>query len=95
MKPTPQISHNHHALRSFPLTDYHYQSTLEGPRSGVKETREAQPGRAIWKLGAEFFGVEARIDYAAEFALFTLIGGLSAWPIISMLVAVIRMVRNY
>ncbi len=92
MKPTPQISPRQR--ENFPLTDYHYQSTREGSR-GVKEIREAQPRRAIWKMSAEFFGIEARIDYATELALFSLIGGLSAWPIISMLVAVIRMVRNY
>jgi hypothetical protein len=93
MKPTPQVSTEHSG--SFPLTDYHYQSGLERSRAGVKEAREAQPGRAIWKLGAEFLAVEARLDYAIEFALFSLIGGLSAWPIISMLVAVVRMLRNY
>jgi hypothetical protein len=93
MKPTPQVSTEHSG--SFPLTDYYYQSTLEGSRAGEKETREAAPGRAIWKLGAEFFAVEARLDYATEFAVFSLIAGLSAWPIISMLVAIVRMVRNY
>jgi hypothetical protein len=93
MKPTPQISPRQR--ENFPLTDYHYQSTLEESRVRIKEMREAEPRRAIWKLAAEFFGVEARIDYATEFALFSLIGGLSAWPIILMLIAVIRMVRNY
>jgi hypothetical protein len=34
-------------------------------------------------------------NYATEFLLFTVIGGISAWPIISMLLAVARLIRNY
>jgi hypothetical protein len=30
-----------------------------------------------------------------QFLLFTIIGGISAWPIISMLLAVTRLLRNY
>ncbi len=48
-----------------------------------------------WKLSAAFFGAEAQRDYLVELALFTLITGVSAWPIVSMFIAVTRMVRNY
>lgn len=95
MKPTPQVSSEQTDRKSFPLTDYHYRSTLEASRADVKETSGAHPVRGIWKLSAEFLGTEARLDYAAELVLFSLIAGLSVWPIISMLVAVTRMVRNY
>jgi hypothetical protein len=95
MKPTPQISSQQSDRKRFPLTDYHYQSTLEASHADVKETRGAHPQRAIWKLNAEFFAAEARVFYVIELAFFSLIAGLSAWPIVSMLVAVTRMVRNY
>jgi len=95
MKPIPQVSSQQNDRKSFPLTDYQYQSTLEASRPGVKETRGAHPLRAIWKLSAGFFGAEVARDFAIEFALFALIAGLSAWPIVSMLVAMTRMVRNY
>jgi hypothetical protein len=95
MKPTPQVSSEQSDRISFPLTDYQYQSTDETLSGRVRENRAAEPLRSIWKLSAEFFGAEAMQDFAIEFTLFTLIAGLSFWPIISMLVAVARMIRNY
>jgi hypothetical protein len=45
------------------------------------------------KLSSDFFGVEAGRNYLAELALFSLITGVSAWPIISMIVALYRMIK--
>ena len=42
-----------------------------------------------------FFGAETSRQYVAELLLFILITGISAWPIISAIVAVTRLVRNY
>ena len=106
MKPTPQISSQPTNRQRLPLTDYHYQSTVEtdGKRSAslakipcaaVKQARAAHELRCFWKLSTGFFGAEAKIDYATELLLFTLITALSAWPVIAMIVAVTRMVRNY
>lgn len=50
---------------------------------------------AFHKLSSEFLGSETSRDYVAELLFFILITGLAAWPIMSMLVAVIRMIRNY
>ena len=50
---------------------------------------------AFHKLSSEFFGAEASRDYVAELLFFTLITGIAAWPVMSMLIAVIRMIRNY
>ena len=50
---------------------------------------------AFHKLSSEFFGAEASRDYVAELLFFILITGLAAWPVMSMLIAVIRMIRNY
>ena len=92
MKPTPQISHNQHA--GFPLTDYTFQAT-DDAKSSCAAILPEKKLRAPWKLSAEFFGAEAFRDFVAEFLFFTLMAGFSAWPIISMLDAITRMVRKY
>jgi hypothetical protein len=102
MKPIPSISSNQHRSRrdnracrrdrSFPLTDYNFQVTLEGqPNSSA-----FVPGtklRAFRKLSSEFFGAETNRAYIAELLLFILITGVSAWPIISMIAALARMIK--
>jgi hypothetical protein len=45
------------------------------------------------KLSSDFFGAEAGRNYIAELAVFSLIAGVSAWPIISMIVALYRMIK--
>jgi hypothetical protein len=47
------------------------------------------------KLSSEFFGAETTRNNIAELLLFLLITGILAWPIISAIVAVTRLVRNY
>lgn len=94
MKPTLQVSPNEHAQRSFPLTDHNFHATVETQtRSSV--TLSATKSDAFHKLSSEFFGAEMNRDYVAELFLFILITGVSAWPVISMIVAVTRLVRNY
>jgi len=94
MKPTPQISHSQHAFRSFPLTDYSFQTPADA-ESSSSAVPSATKSPAFHKLSCEFFATEMSRDYVTQFLLFTLIGGVSAWPIISMLLAVTRLVRNY
>jgi hypothetical protein len=92
MKPTPQISPGQHA--GFPLTDYNFQATADArPTSSPIVSRKKL--RAFWKVSSEFFDVEMSRDYVLELLLFILITGISAWPIISAIVAVTRLVRNY
>jgi hypothetical protein len=103
MKPTPQISpaqrnsrcdnRTPDHSRNFPSTDYNFQSTTEA--SGSVSTISQEKLRPFWKLSSEFFSVENRRHHATELLLFALISGISAWPIISALVAVTRLVRNY
>ena len=95
MKPTPQISSQSIDRQNFPLTDYNYQSTLETPRAALKEAHGSHRLHGLWKLSTGFFGAEAKLDYATELLLFSVITVLSAWPVISMAVAITRMVRNY
>ena len=88
MKPTPQISHKQHA--GFPLTDYNYQ-----PAADAKNTagRPVTKLTGFHKLSSDFLGTEVAREYVVEFSAFTMIGLISAWPILSSIVAVARMAR--
>jgi hypothetical protein len=94
MKPISQISPSQHASRNFPLTDYSFQATADAKSSSsaVVPTKKAP---AFHKLSSEFFGAETSRDYFAELLFFILIAVLAAWPIISAIIAVVRLLRNY
>ena len=104
MKPTPQISHTQRASRhdnrtrrkhpSFPLTNYNYRPTAKNQVSS-SASRPATKLPAFHKLSSEFFCGEATRDYIAELFFFILITGIAAWPVTSMFIAVIRLIRNY
>ena len=101
MKPIPQINHNDRCSRrdkrshqSFPLTDYNYRPTAEAEVISPA-VRPVTKSPAFHKLSSEFLGAETNRDYVAELFFFILITGLAAWPVMSMLIAVIRMIRNY
>jgi hypothetical protein len=92
MKPIPQISPSQHA--GFPLTDYAFQAT-DGARPTSSAIASKKKPYAFWKVSSEFFAAEMSRDYVFELLLFMFITGISAWPIISAIVAVTRLVRNY
>jgi hypothetical protein len=104
MKPILQINHKQrgsrrdnrarHSHQSFPLTDYNYHPTAESQVNSSARWRTTK-SPAFHKLSSEFFGTEASRDYVAELLFFILITGLAVWPVVSMLIAVIRMIRNY
>jgi hypothetical protein len=103
MKPISQISHTQRVSRrdnrakrkhqSFPSTDYNYRSTAETQVSS-SAGRLATKLPAFHKLSSEFFCGEATRDYIAELSFFILITGIAAWPVMSMLIAVTRLIRN-
>jgi hypothetical protein len=95
MKPTPQISSNERKQRSFPLTDYQYQATASADRSVARKMPAARELQTFRKLSTEFFATEMRRDYIAELFFFILITGIASWPIISSMIAITRLVRNY
>ena len=96
MKPTTQISSNQRKQRKFPLTDYQYQtSAVSADRAVAKGTPAARELENFRKLSTEFFATETPRDYIAELFFFILISGIAAWPIISSMVAITRLVRNY
>jgi len=80
--------------QSFPLTDYNYRPTAEAEAISPAG-RPAIKSPAFHKLSSEFLGAETSRDYVAEFLFFVLITCLAAWPVMSMLIAVVRMIRNY
>jgi hypothetical protein len=104
MKPIVQINHKQRGSRrdnraqrghqSFPLTDYNYRPTAETQVNSSAGWR-ATKSPAFHKLSSEFLGSETSRDYVAELLFFILITGLAAWPVASMLIAVVRMIRNY
>jgi hypothetical protein len=96
MKPAPQISSNQRKQRSFPLTDYQYQtSASSADRAAAKKTPAAHELETFRTMSTEFFATEIPGDYVAELFFFILITGIAAWPIISSMVAITRLVRNY
>jgi hypothetical protein len=104
MKPTLQINHNQRGSprdnrvgrshQSFPLTDYNFHPTAE-TQVNSSAGWPATNSPAFYKLSSEFLGTERSRDYVAELLFFILIAGIAAWPLISMLIAVTRMIRNY
>ena len=94
MKPTFHISRSQHVSRSFPLTDYSFQTTADA-KSSSSAILPATKSPAFHKLSSEFFGAETSRDYIAELLFFIVITGIAVWPIISAIVAVTRLVRNY
>jgi hypothetical protein len=104
MKPIPQISHNQRGSlhknrarcsnRRILPTDYNYHSTSD-IQVNSSVARPATKLPAFHKLSSEFMGAERSRDYIAELSFFILITGIAAWPVMSMLIAVARLVRNY
>jgi len=104
MKPIPQTSHNQRGPRrdkrawrsdqSFPSTDYNYRPT-GGTQVSSSAGRPASKAPAFHKLSSEFLGAETSRNYVAELSFFILIAGIAAWPVMSMLIAVTRLIRNY
>jgi hypothetical protein len=104
MKPIPQISQNQsrsrrdnraqRGNRRVRLTDYNYRPTPEN-QMGSSAGQPVTKLPPFHKLSSELLGAERSRDYVAELLLFVLITGIAAWPVVSMLVAVTRLVRNY
>lgn len=107
MKQIPQIRPNQTNLfaeqragrnqPTFLSTDYFFQAPAE-PANGSSAFPEKgipKPPAAFRRLSSEFFGNENTRDYVAELIFFTLIVGISAWSITSMIVAIVRLTRGY
>ena len=104
MKPIIEINHKdrgsrrddraRHGRQSFPSTDYNYRPT-EDLEAISSAGGPAIKSPAFHKLSSEFLGAETSRNYVAELLFFILITCIAAWPVMSMLIAVVRMIRNY
>lgn len=95
MKPTPQVSSTQRQWRNFPLTDYQFQSTADVHATVPGTQKESRPElRTFRKLSTEFLSAEANRYYLTELLLFTLITAVSAWPIVSAIVAMTYLLRS-
>jgi hypothetical protein len=104
MKPIHQIDHKQcgsrrengteRSNRRLLRTDYNYRPTAETQLGSVVGQPVAKLP-SFHKLSSEFLGGETSRDYVAELLFFILITGLATWPVMSMLIAVIRLIRNY
>jgi hypothetical protein len=68
---------------------------LSADGAAAKKAPDARELQTFRKLSTEFFATETPRDYIAELFFFILISGIAAWPIISSMVAITRLVRNY
>jgi hypothetical protein len=106
MKLIPQINFRERSSRgesrgfrahgSFPLTDQQFRSSTETQSVSALlpgKTRRVSELHTFWKLSSEFLRDETSRDYMKEGILFSVIVAVSAWPIISMIAALARLVR--
>ena len=94
MKPTPLTSSNKNASAVYPVTDYGYQPTAAVRTAGTAIRPGTKP-LGFHKLSSGFFNIEAPRDNVTELLGFGLITAISAWPIASALIAMVRLARNY
>jgi hypothetical protein len=94
MKPTPQISSKRQVHRDFPLTDYSLHPTV-GLGTAASSLTKPPRSLAFHKLSSGFLGKEAKNHFVEEFLSFAAISAISGWGIISSVIAMVRLARNY
>ena len=94
MKATLQLNPQLTKRQRGPLTEYHYRSVLNRSGARPRKVRAARDVRGFWKLSAGFFGMETKIDYVMELALFGVLSALSVWPVADAFQALGRLIRN-
>ena len=70
-----------------------YHSMKSTPQSSINQSGTEFP--AFHTLSSEYFGAETSRNQIVEFLLFTILGLVTAWPIISMVVGIGKMFRSY
>jgi hypothetical protein len=81
--------------RSFPLTDYSFQSGFGEARgfSSPYDGDEGSDSRRFHNFSREFIMESAR-ERAREMAVFALVIAVSAWPVIYMVVTVVQLLSK-
>lgn len=87
MKPEPQFSA---ANRRFPLTDYFFHSGLGDWRGWSSPFDGDDDVRRFHKFSNSFI-LESKRERAKEMAVFALVVIASVWPVISMVVTVVKL----
>lgn len=105
MKPRPNINSHYRPsrsddgglrpLRSFPPTDYQFQSSpgARGAAGTAPEFDRASQLRMFRKMSSDFVDSEMPRDYIREAIFFAIIVGVSAWPIVSMVRELLRLLK--
>jgi hypothetical protein len=102
MKPTTKILVNRsirrddrprlQTSRRFPLVDFAYQSEAS-MLSSSRSMPDRAALRAFRNLSREFLGRETSRNYVKETILFGVIVAVTAWPIGSMIAALVELVK--
>jgi hypothetical protein len=102
MKPTSQISRQPKTRsgedspvrrHNNPITDYSFHAPAPEARAGSCKISRPVFAPGFRDLSNEFLGAETKRNYVAELLFFTIIVGISTWPIVSMLRAMGQLVR--
>jgi len=78
-----------------PLTDYGFHAAGSEMKSGASSQKLVRPifAPGFRDLSNEFLGAETKRNYVAEVLFFTIIVGVSTWPIVSMVRALAEFVK--
>ena len=81
--------------RQHPLTDYSFHAAGSEMKSGASSQKLDRPTFApgFRDLSNEFLGAETKRNYVAEVLFFTIIVGVSTWPIVSMVRALAELTK--
>ncbi len=80
----------------FPQSNYNFQPTPNdlAPAS-VRSTKTARPDlRAFRQLSGEFMRGETRRNHLVEMLVFAVVAGLTAWPLVSLLIVLAQTARG-
>ena len=98
-QPTSRHAGERPALKrnsGFPLTDYHFKtSDFPSVTPGISRIHASLPEsrQPFRDLSKHFLGAETKRSYAVEAGLFALIVAISAWPVASMVQALMQFGR--
>ncbi len=82
--------------RSFPKTDYRFQAQAEDVTAVRAHRTTAAPAelRAFRKISSDYLSEETHRGYLVEMALYALVTGLIAWPLVSLLIVLAQTARG-
>ena len=80
---------------TLPVTDYHYLGTtakFHGCDASLKSPTPL-PTPSFRELSNDFIGSEMKRHYMTEAAFFAIIVAVSSWPIVSMIRAIVELIK--